>query len=209
MKKRLIAIMVAGIICATLLAGCKEEEETKTPTMCPVSGSVLESSEVVEKDMKLVTKYDIDYSLDQWKITDLKMINISAKLENMPKNAEVLVEHVHIDMALKSTDPYLDGLAVNSMDDSFLGYSQDGFVISETYAYNNKFAVGGFNNDLKVRWGDEYVSYDRLTESSLINIGEVYANELQVVYNLLIKYEGEKYFHTISVANEFLIPVAS
>lgn len=207
MKKRLIAIMVAGIICATLLAGCKEEEETKTPTMCPVSGSVLESSEVVEKDMKLVTKYDIDYSLDQWKITDSKMINISAKLENMPKNAEVLVEHVHIDMALKSTDPYLDGLAVNSMDDSFLGYSQDGFVISETYAYNNKFAVGGFNNDLKVRWGD--VSYDRLTESSLINIGEVYANELQVVYNLLIKYEGEKYFHTISVANEFLIPVAS
>lgn len=207
MKKRLIAIMVAGIICATLLAGCKEEEETKTPTMCPVSGSVLESSEVVEKDMKLVTKYDIDYSLDQWKITDSKMINISAKLENMPKNAEVLVEHVHIDMALKSTDPYLDGLAVNSMDDSFLGYSQDGFVISETYAYNNKFAVGGFNNDLKVRWGD--VSYDRLTESSLINIGEVYANELQVVYNLLIKYEGEKYFHTISVANKFLIPVAS
>lgn len=93
------------------------------------------------------------------------------------------------------------------MDDSFLGYSQDGFVISETYAYNNKFAVGGFNNDLKVRWGD--VGYDRLTESSLINIGEVYANELQVVYNLLIKYEGEKYFHTISVANEFLIPVAS
>ncbi len=207
MKKRLIAIMVAGIICATLLAGCKEEEETKTPTMCPVSGSVLESSEVVEKDMKLVTKYDIDYSLDQWKITDSKMINISAKLENMPKNAEVLVEHVHIDMALKSTDLYLDGLAVNSMDDSFLGYSQDGFVISETYAYNNKFAVGGFNNDLKVRWGD--VGYDRLTESSLINIGEVYANELQVVYNLLIKYEGEKYFHTISVANEFLIPVAS
>ena len=207
MKKRLIAIMVAGIICATLLAGCKEEEETKTPTMCPVSGSVLESSEVVEKDMKLVTKYDIDYSLDQWKITDSKMINISAKLENMPKNAEVLVEHVHIDMALKSTDPYLDGLAVNSMDDSFLGYSQDGFVISETYAYNNKFAVGGFNNDLKVRWGD--VSYDRLTESSLINIGEVYANELQAVYNLLIKYEGEKYFHTVSVANKFLIPVAS
>ncbi|MEI3402260.1 MAG: hypothetical protein V8R51_08180 [Clostridia bacterium] len=63
MKKRLIAIMVAGIICATLLAGCKEEE-TKTPTMCPVSGSVLESSEVVEEDMKLVTKYDIDYSLN-------------------------------------------------------------------------------------------------------------------------------------------------
>ena len=54
MKKRLIAIMVAGIICATLLAGCKEEEETKTPTMCPVSGSVLESSEVVEEDMIIV-----------------------------------------------------------------------------------------------------------------------------------------------------------
>lgn len=103
MKKRLIAIMVAGIICATLLAGCKEEEETKTPTMCPVSGSVLESSEVVEKDMKLVTKYDIDYSLDQWKITDSKMINISAKLENMPKNAEVPCR----------TCPYRYGIKIN------------------------------------------------------------------------------------------------
>ena len=219
MKKRLIGIMVAGIISATLLTGCGEEEtvkkETKIPTLSTVSGSVLENSKELENGMKLVTTYDVgDYSLERWRITDSKMINMSAKLENMPKNAEVFIEHVHIDMALKSTNPQLDGLSVDNMDDSFHGNTQDGFVINETYEYKNKFAIEGFSKDLISGWGFVCGDYGtsslyekRLTERNLIVLGNVYANKLQAVYDVLIKYEGEKYFHTISVDNEFLIPV--
>ena len=37
--------------------------------------------------------------------------------------------------------------------------------------------------------------------------GNVYANKMQVVYDVLIKYEGEEYYHVESVLDEFLIPI--
>lgn len=219
-KKRLIGIMVAGIMCTTLLTGCGEEKETspeekKLPTLSTATGNVLENQNVLENDMSLITTYDTgDYNLERWRLTDSKIINMSAKLENMPENAEVFIEHVHIDMALKSTNPQIDGLSVDNMDDSFHGNTQDGFVINETYEYQNKFAVEGFSKDLISGWsfvcgkyGSGEISQERLTEQNLIKSGEVYANKMQAVYDVLIRYEGEKYFHTVTVEDEFLIPV--
>ena len=48
---------------------------------------------------------------------------------------------------------------------------------------------------------------ERLTEKSLIEEGEVYANKVQAEYKLLVKNEGEEYFHNTTVVSEFSIPV--
>lgn len=134
--------------------------------------------------------------------------------KNVPEGATVLIEHVHIDMSLKSTNPQLDGLSQDNMDDSYHGTSQDGFYISEKYEYQNKFAVEGFSKDLIDGWmfavgsyGAGSISQERLTERTLVEYGDVYANKMQVVYDILVKYEGEEYYHVVSILDEFLIPV--
>ena len=79
--------------------------------------------------LEFITTYNTgDYDLSRWRITDSKVINMTAEVINVPEGATVLIEHVHIDMSLKSTDPQLDGLSQDNMDDSYHGISQDGFL---------------------------------------------------------------------------------
>ena len=179
-----------------------------------LSGNSLEKIHDID-GMKLTTTYNTgDYNLKRWRITDSKVINMTAKLSNAPEGATVLIEHVHIDMSLKSKDPQLDGLAQDSMDDSYHGMSQDGFFIDEKYEYENTFAIEGFSKELIDGWmfvagsfGTGSVSDERLTENSLIRYGKVYANKMQVIYDVLVKYEGEEFYHVESITDEFLIPV--
>jgi len=117
-------------------------------------------------------------------------------------------------MSLKSTNPQLDGLSQDSMDDSYHGTSQDGFFVNDKYQYQNKFAIEGFSKDLIEGWsfacgsyGAGSISQTRLTEKNLVAHGNVYANKMQVVYDILIKYADEDYYHVVSVLDEFLIPV--
>ena len=56
-------------------------------------------------------------------------------------------------------------------------------------------------------FGTGSVSDERLTENSLIRYGKVYANKMQVIYDVLVKYEGEEFYHVESITDEFLIPV--
>ena len=139
---------------------------------------------------------------------------MTAEVINVPEGATVLIEHVHIDMSLKSTDPQLDGLSQDNMDDSYHGISQDGFFISDKYQYQNKFAVEGFSKDLIDGWtfvcgsyGSGSITEERLTEKNLVKYGNVYANKMQVVYDVLVKYADEDFYHVVSVLDEFLIPV--
>lgn len=218
MKKRLLAIaLIATIACS--LTGCLEEEkapvEENLDVLTTIKGSTLEQEHDIE-GFKFVTTYDTgDYDLSRWRVTDTKTINMSAVTENLPDGTEVFIEHVHIDMALKSTNPQLDGLAQDSMDDSFHGVSQDGFFINDDYSYENKFAIEGFSKDIIDGWmfvcgtyGSGSITQERLTEKNLVEYGDVYANKMQVVYDILIKNEGEKYYHVVSISDEFLIPVA-
>ena len=176
-------------------------------------GSTLEQRHELES-FEFITTYDTgDYDLGRWRITDSKLINMSAKIKNAPEGVTVLIEHVHIDMALKSENPQLDAQLQDSMDDSYHGTSQDGFFISEKYPYQNIFAVEGFSKDLIDGWafacgefGEGKVSQHRLTEKNLITYGKVYANKLQVVYDILIKYADEEFYHVVSISDEFLIP---
>lgn len=215
--KRYWTVLIISILAAFCLVACGEEtvpKEEQLEVLDPLKGSTLEKTHAID-DFKLVTTYDTgNYNLSRWRITDSKNINMSAQVQGLPEGATVLIEHVHIDMSLKSTNPQLDGLSQDSMDDSFHGSSQDGFWVSEKYPYQNIFAIEGFSKDLIDGWGfvtSDYGTYslesERLTEKNLILKGDVYANKMQVVYDLLIKYANENLYHVVSISDEFLIPV--
>ena len=220
-KTKLLGISVTVVCIAFCLTGCMEEETVpKTEdlaSLTPMNGSSLELEDPVENDMKLVVSYDTgNYNLHNWRITDSKGIKISATLENIPEGAEILMEHSHIDISLKSTHPQLDGLSQDYMDNSYHGTSQDGFLISDIYPYECDFSIEGFSKDIIDGWGvvcGEYgtmsISEKRLTEKNLIEYGKVYANKVQVVYSLIIKYEGEEKYHKKDIRQEFIIPVSS
>lgn len=217
MKRYLITLIT--IVLAFGLVGCHTEtvpEEKSLEVLNTLDGSTLEKAHEIE-DLKFITTYDTgDYDLSRWRITDSKTINMTAKVTNVPEGATILIEHVHIDMSLKSTNPQLDGLSQDSMDDSYHGTSQDGFWINEKYPYQNKFAIEGFSKDLIDGWtfvcgsyGYGSISQERLTEKNLTTYGKVYANKMQVVYDILIKYPKEDFYHVVSVLDEFLIPISS
>ena len=217
--KRCIALvlLVALTFC---LAGCMDMEEETVPeeknleVLSTLQGSTLEKTHDIE-GFEFITTYDTgNYDLSRWRITDSKVINMSAEVANVPEDATVLIEHVHIDMSLKSTNPQLDGLSQDYMDDSYHGTSQDGFFISDKYPYQNKFAIEGFSKDLIDGWmficgdyGSGSIHQERLTEQNLVQYGNVYANKMQVVYDILVKYTDEDFYHVVSVLDEFLIPV--
>lgn len=200
-----------------LLTGCFPEEqvprEVSLPKLDVLQGNVLELTHYVE-DFKFKTTYDVeDYRFDRWRITDSKNIRMKAIIEELEEGTEVLIEHVHIDISLKSTSPQLDGLTQDSMDDKYHGFSQDGFLITEEYPYENIFAIEGFSKDIMEGWsfycgtyGHGSVSSSRLSEEALIRNG-TYANKLTVVYDLLIKDKDEDKYHTRCVVDEILIPL--
>jgi len=217
MKRYLVLVLII-LVSVFCLTGCMEietvEKEENLPVLNQLSGNNLEQTHNIE-GFEFVTKYNTgDYDLSRWRITDSKVINMSAEVKNVPAGATVLIEHVHIDMSLKSTNPQLDGLSQDYMDDSFHGTSQDGFLVSDKYQYQNKFAIEGFSKDLIDGWsfacgsyGSGYITQERLTEKNLVQYGNVYANKMQVVYDVLVKYQGEQNYHVVSVLDEFLIPV--
>ena len=216
MKRYLALILV--VVLAFSLTGCMNvetvPEEKNLEVLNTLKGSTLEKTHEIE-GLEFITTYNTgDYDLSRWRITDTKVINMTAEVINVPEGATVLIEHVHIDMSLKSTDPQLDGLSQDNMDDSYHGISQDGFFISDKYQYQNKFAVEGFSKDLIDGWtfvcgsyGSGSITEERLTEKNLVKYGNVYANKMQVVYDVLVKYADEDFYHVVSVLDEFLIPV--
>lgn len=216
-KKKVIGIVLSCIVSMGLLVGCDEMEtvsiDNTLPKLDNLKGNSLSLSHDIEQ-FKFKTNYSVDnYNFENWMITDSKNVKMTGIIENLPEGAEVLVEHVHVDISLKSTSPQLNGLTQDSMDDSYHGYSQDGFFINNNYAYENVFAIEGFSKDIIDGWafytgdyGQGSISSKRLTEWNLISSG-TYGNKLQVVYDLLIKYKGENQYHTKSVIDEFIIPV--
>ena len=212
MKRRYCSLALILVMFVFCLTGCTEETVPKEENLPVLQGTTSENTHDIE-GWKFITTYDTgDYDLSRWRITDSKVINMTAQVTNVPEGTTVLIEHVHIDMSLKSTNPQLDGLSQDEMDDSYHGTSQDGFLVSENYPYQNIFAVEGFSKDLIDGWtfvcgsyGSGSISQQRLTEENLVEQGNVYANKMQVVYDVLIKYPNEDFYHVVSVLDEFLI----
>lgn len=218
MKKYLSALL--GVILAvSVLTSCSESKGLPTPPL-PVlnndlaNGKLVIKSVVPGEDFTFVREYSTSYNAKSWRITDSKALTMRAWVEGA--KVTVLVEHVHADISLKSKYEALDGWPQDTMDDSVHGGTQPGFFVNDKYPYENVFAIEGFSQTLISGWmfffsgfGQGNVQQTRLTEENLVRSGKVYANKVQIVYDLLIKSDNEPYFHTRSLIDEFLVPTAT
>ncbi len=218
--RRLVAMIF--LVSASSLVGCSGDgpervsKETELDSLKLMEGTTLtQNLDVPGEDFKLVIDYDTGrYDFSNWRITSNKYINMSAYATGIPEGTTILVDHMHVDISLQSTLAQVDGMLQDSMDNSYNGASQDGYYIDEKYRYRNTFIIEGYSQTLISGWGFVCGSYgtyeisqERLTEKNLIEEGEVYANKVQVEYKLLVKNEGEEYFHNTTVVSEFSIPV--
>lgn len=216
LKKGLITLVV-GLMLAGVLAGC-EEETVPVNTELPRLSVDKENKPNLKFEHKvgdstITTSYDLgSYKLENWRITDSKAITFNVGVKDTD-GSEVLVEHVHADVAIKATHPQLNGLTQDSMDNSYHGTSQDGFLIDTNYAYKNIFAVDGFSKDIIDGWmlvvgdyGSGSISSQRLTEQNLISAG-AYGSEVVFVYNLLVKAPGAgNKYHIETFEDRFIVP---
>ena len=99
------------------------------------------------------------------------------------------------------------------MDDSFHGI-QGGFLITTNYSYYETFSIEGsspsFQETCGVIYGDYYSSDSytyQYSEDFMINRANVIGTSLYVVFDVLIKYPGEEYFHKIIITENVFITV--
>ena len=164
----------------------------------------------------LVCKYDTgNYGLNQWRVTSNKNIHMTVNTKNLPDDYDVHIEHVHADIMLKSTEPQIDGITQDSMDDSDHRVPTEGFPVNDDISYHNIFAIEGYTDQFYQLWGYAFgdigsvsSSYQRLTEKNIREVG-TYAEKLSVVYDIVISKPECKEGYVKSVESEILIPLTS
>lgn len=218
--KKMLAVVLAILLMVFTLAGCLEDETLSVPDLDAMNVSTdmpnLEQTLDVEgESFKLLCVYDTGvYKLSDWRITDSKTLSMKVKTVGLPAGTEVFIDHVHCDINIQSILAAINGLQQDSMDDTYHGPNQPGFYIDDSATYKNIFAIEGYSETLFSGWGyvaGSYgaysVSQERLTEETLVVKGRSYAQKVQIVYDLSIKTADQKYYHTVSVVSEFLVPL--
>lgn len=167
-------------------------------------------------DFKLVTEYSCDdESKREWRITSDKFLYIKVYTEGLPEGTEVFIDNVHIDTYTKSKYALMDGILQDSMDDRVHSSQLIGFPISDTISYFGVNAIEGCNETfIKGSYYGMYsyssgsVAQRRYTEKDYLDKG-VYANKIQIVYDLLIKGPNDKDFANVSVPTDFIVLVTN
>ena len=223
MKRKLLAILLS-VVAISCLAGCTYEEtvvkeDTETSKMDVKNPSLHRDLSIIDEDFTLSVDYDTNgYDLENWHVTDSKTIGIKVKTSNLPEGYEVYIDHVHADISLKSTLEQINGISQDSMDDTFHRQSQDGFYIDNDVEYYNVFSIDGYTDQFYQFWGRAFGNYGsmssllsslykQLTEENIIKVG-TYAEQLSVVYDILIKTPDSDKLYTKSVSDRILIPVS-
>lgn len=231
MNKKLLTVVLGIALLATTVTGCSYSVEreyipvdTETDTLLSDSTESDDSVElpnltqtlpVKDEDFSLVVTYDTgNYPLKSWHVTDAKSVNMDVHTKDLPEGYDVLVEHMHADISLVSTSPQINGITQDSMDNSFHGNSQDGFVIDDKTSYYRTFSIEGYTDQFYQLWGYAFgnygninTSYKRLTEKNILAVG-TYAERLTIVYDLAIKATGDEKYHGTSIKSTVLIPIS-
>lgn len=220
-KIRNIGLIVSFIV---LLAGCSELEKTAVSSgessddvfiLKPSYNDDMEEIHEITREQELddftiITRYDtIDYDLSDWRIIDNKTIKMSVWAENVPTDWEVIIEHTHVDMFIINKYKKYPIILQDTMDDTYHGVQQDGFLISGGNKYENIFGIIGASPELH-----EAVNYDDRNLLTSLRERDFYeknyvANVMQVVYDVMVKKPDEDYFITMPVYDEIYIPVGN
>jgi hypothetical protein len=209
MKNRKITIVVIGWLLVTIIA---QVSEVKATTEFPTLRNGLTVRHELEGGLIIVNAfYNTDYAQGQWEITDNKNVGIYLFVEKQPENTTILVEHVHVDCLICSNRSEINGIKQDGMDDAMHVGTQAGFYVSPQYSYSNIFAIEGYTEWLTSIWGFMWGNFGwmsgtekRLTEDTLKQFGAK-GSEFMVVFDLLIKNQGEENYHTISFMDDFIV----
>jgi len=207
MKRKLLLVYLLAMLMMPLFAGTTVDAAEDTFAEGLTIRHEFENASIV-----IETFYKTDYHLGYWRITDNKNVDISMRILEQPENTTVMIEHMHADCIIFANQSQtINGLTQDSMDDKMHVGEQEGFYISPEYNYNCVFAIEGYAEIFTRNWGFICGSYgtisssrERLTESNLIYHGAE-GSEFMVVFDLLIKNDGEEYFHTISFMDDFVV----
>jgi hypothetical protein len=178
-------------------------------------GALLIQHKVNGEVFTFTTRYSTSYNVDDWQITDSKTLKMEAWLEQSAYfTGTTLLDNVHVDCNIQSKYQIMDGVLQDTMDDRLHTGDQPGFLVSDIYPYENTFSIEGYSQWLVEGWGYfntsyGYTSYEtvRLTEQNLRGNGGVMGNKFTIVYDLLIRNQGEEFYHTRSIVDEFIVPV--
>lgn len=181
-----------------------------------ISMGLSQTLDVPGQNFKLVINYSCDdISKREWRVTSDKFLYIEAHTLGLPEGTEVYIDNVHIDTSIKSKYAVMDGILQDTMDDHVHSSQLIGFPISDTTSYYGVNAIEGCNEDFITGTFYGYKGYSygdveqhRLTESKYIELG-VYANKIQIVYDLLVKGPLDKDFSNVSVSTDFLVPITT
>lgn len=218
MRKRILAAL-SFLILLIALTGCgvelTESEVDVDKVLEPTYNEDMEEiHEIIRsqdlEDFTLVTKYDtIDYDLNKWQIIDNKAIRMSVWTEGLPSGWDAIIEHVHIDMFVTNKYDEIPTLLQDTMDDSFHGYQQEGFVISDDIVYENIFGIIGATSEMQhsVDYAGSYtLELKDLREKRFMDSG-YNSNTMQVIYDVMVKKPNNDFYETIAVYDEVVIPV--
>jgi hypothetical protein len=222
LKVRVAALVLAASSMFTL-CGCESELAPKEEYDIVIQGDddslskgLTQTLDVPGQSFKLVTEYTCDSaSKREWRITSDKFLYYSVKTSGLSEGTEVYIDNVHIDTSIKSKYAVVDGILQDSMDDHVHSSQLIGFPISDSTSYFGVNAIEGCNQEFIEGTSYGYNGYYngtfttmRRTEKDYLEMG-VYANKIQIVYDLLVKGPNAKDFSNISVATDFLVPIAS
>jgi hypothetical protein len=159
------------------------------------------------------TEYQASADFLNWKVTGNKAVDLKLGCLANPDNASILIEHMHADVIIESTKTGFDEITQDSMDDEFHGI-QGGFFVNGTYSYYETFSIEGSSPTFQQSCGWVYENYYsgslktfKFSEEDLINSYGVYGTSLYVVYDVLVRYEGEEFFHKFIVTDNIFIDV--
>lgn len=213
---------------AFLLTGCGESSYVSIDTN---GASIIDSNvegansidpqvlDVKGEDFKLVVRYSIDDSEDaKWRITSDKDLYIEAYTQGLPAGYKVWIDNVHIDTFIVSTSPYFNGIQQDTMDDRIHSALIMGFPISDTTHYSSINLIAGQNDDfikgtfygMVSSSGSGYssgtVEQKRYIDEDYLKHG-VYANQIGLVFGLLIQGPNDPEPYGIDVKSEVYVKV--
>lgn len=181
-----------------------------------LSMGLRQTLDVPGQNFKLITEYSCDNTAKrEWRITSDKFLYLQVYTEGLSPDTEVYIDNVHIDTSIKSTYAAMDGIMQDTMDDHVHSSQLIGFPISDKTSYYGVNAIEGSNQDFIQGTFYGYNEYEagtvkqkRFTEQKYLDLG-VYANKIQIVYDLLVKGPNDKDFSNVSVCTDFIVPVTA
>jgi hypothetical protein len=213
-------ILILLIIFVTVLTGCDYERPEPIVAEKDDTTIAIDLNENIQTEFihyvegaELKTRYYLsdDYNFKQWKITDNKAINIEIIANQLNDEQEILIDQLHADVSIKSVSPQFNGTLKDSIDASYNGTTQDGYLIDTKNKYHNIFAIEGFSEkfisgyvNYLNGYGSGRISESYMTEQGLICKG-TYGEHISVVFNLLIKNKGDNKYHSVSIKDDLQI----